>query len=426
MRPEELFAAIGSVEESRLARTELTMSSAVKQEDRTMKPARIIRNLLVAAVIVSMLAVTAYAVGGWLIYDTPEEMIASIFGDKTGYDHGDYTEISDPERPDSLLAVQPEFDRVEADPTVVAEDIAPYVSPVGKSIEYHGMKLTVDAFVYDDATQCGIVTYTLENGPAYNLQSTGEIWYEGRPDPVYFSHYGYPYIIQEKSSEGKLAAAYYFRYDKHHDEDGFYAAVCDGMTVEEHRQQYAEAEKTVREKYTTEEMIRWAKEDLGQEQFQTALQENGMTEEELAFLFARDYQLMEWAEGYSDKSGEKIYFDCSESRELKHLTLAEDSIIISPISIEVDITDLTFLHTDIHGSNRIHAENLNETKIRFKDGSEYLVRGGEVENTHFAVIHTTDGTMESDYAVATYMFNRVIDIDQVAAVILNSHEFPVS
>lgn len=63
MKREDLFLAIGQVENSRLARSELSVPSREIKEDKTMKarPRRIIRNLLIAAVIVSMLAVTAYA-----------------------------------------------------------------------------------------------------------------------------------------------------------------------------------------------------------------------------------------------------------------------------------------------------------------------------------------------------------------------------
>lgn len=63
MTREDLFLAIGQVESSRLARSELSVPSREIKEDKTMKarPRRIFRNLLIAAVIVSMLAVTAYA-----------------------------------------------------------------------------------------------------------------------------------------------------------------------------------------------------------------------------------------------------------------------------------------------------------------------------------------------------------------------------
>lgn len=186
MRAEDLFAAIGSVEESRLARTELSVPSRENQEDKTMKirPTRIIRNFFIAAVIVSMLAVTAYAVTGYLIFDSPEEMVSAIFGDQTGFDHNPGSIHPDPNGPSTGIIVEPTFDRVPADEAVVAEDVAPYVDPVGQSITFDGYTLTVDAFVYDSATQCGFVTYLLENPngvSGYNLQSNGKIIYDVSP-----------------------------------------------------------------------------------------------------------------------------------------------------------------------------------------------------------------------------------------------------
>lgn len=206
MRAEDLFAAIGAVEESRLARTELSVSSRENQEDRTMKirPTRLIRNFFIAAVIVSMLAVTAYAVAGFLIYENPREMIAAIFGDSTGFDHSQGSIRPDPWGSPEGILVEPTFDRVPADEAVVAEDVAPYVDPVGQSVTFDGDTLTVDSFTYDSTTRCGFVTYLLEN-PAgvsgYKLQSNGEIWYDGRPDAVQVNQYGYSYIIQEKTTD---------------------------------------------------------------------------------------------------------------------------------------------------------------------------------------------------------------------------------
>ena len=58
MTREDLFLAIGMVEESRLQRSELEVAAS---EQKTKKTGRIFRNLLIAAILVSMLAVTAYA-----------------------------------------------------------------------------------------------------------------------------------------------------------------------------------------------------------------------------------------------------------------------------------------------------------------------------------------------------------------------------
>lgn len=134
MRPEDLFLAIGSVEEARLARSEFFASSDDKQEDKTMKkkPTRMLRNLLVAVLIVSMLSVTAYAVAGFLIFGSPEEMVSAIFGNETGFDHSDGSIQPDPYGSPEGIIVEPTFDRVEADEAVVAEDIVPFVDVVGQ------------------------------------------------------------------------------------------------------------------------------------------------------------------------------------------------------------------------------------------------------------------------------------------------------
>ena len=102
MTREELFTAIGAVEESRLERSELAVSPAVTG---TRKSGKLFRHLLIAAIIVSMLAVTAYAVAGYLIFESPEAMITAIFGNKTGYDHKGVTTWTDPESPAASMKI---------------------------------------------------------------------------------------------------------------------------------------------------------------------------------------------------------------------------------------------------------------------------------------------------------------------------------
>ena len=51
------------------------------------------------------------------------------------------------------------------------------------------------------------------------------------------------------------------------------------------------------------------------------------------------------------------------------------------------------------------------TKIRFKDGTEYLVRDDNTANYMFAVGNT-------DREV-TFMFNRMIDVSEISSVILD-------
>ena len=151
MKREVLFLAIGEVEGSRLLRSELTVQepSAVEtKEEPVMKKkrvnvGRIIRNVMAASLIVSMLGVTAYAAVGYLIFDSPAEMLTSIFGDQTGFDHAARGEILD--KDGNIVAVQPRHDRVPADEELVAEEAAPLVSPVGQSISWEGYTLAIDA-----------------------------------------------------------------------------------------------------------------------------------------------------------------------------------------------------------------------------------------------------------------------------------------
>ena len=160
MKAEELFLAIGEVESSRLTRSELTTarpSGQREQEEPQMKKrnvSRILRNLLVAALIVSALAVTAYAVAGFVIFDSPQDMISGLFGDKTGYDHKNVTHFTDPEKPGEVYDI-PAYDRVPVDESVAASEAVPLVSPVGQSISWEGYTLTVDANMYDQVTKCG-------------------------------------------------------------------------------------------------------------------------------------------------------------------------------------------------------------------------------------------------------------------------------
>ncbi len=424
MTAEELFLAIGQVESSRLERSERTVHGSSWeniQEDQKMnrtKPSlrRILRNTLIAALIASSLSVTAYAVGAYVIYESPEELLTILFGDRTGYDHGEAEYIPDPE---GGSIYHPEFDRVAADPTVVQEDIAPYVSPVGQSIGYHGMVLTVDSFLYDSATRCGVVTYTLENGPEYYLQYDGRVDYMGRGHPASFNQYGYHYIIQDKTTDDLLAAAYYFRYDAIQEEE-FFVTINDSPTLEERKAVYDQCSEQVRAAYTREEAIAKTRERLGAD-YEAYLEDyRGYYEDyeaEAAYLMLRDMAVVEYYENNPEaQCQEKISFDCAESRELKHRTFGEGSVTVSPISIQVDIAPMTFLHREDYP---LDSSLIDGVAVQFADGTEYVVFEGDVINTLFALNTTADGTMQSDYTKLVMMFNRIVDLDQVTGVRVN-------
>lgn len=430
MTGEELFLAIGQVESSRLARSELITvdsSASMHKEELNMKrrrnPGRILRNLLVAIMILSTLAVTVYAVAGYVIFDSPEELITAIFGDKTGYDHKDVTYWTDPWKPEYQYT-NPAFDRVEADETIVAEDIAPHVSAVGQSFTWRGYTLTVDALMYDSVTKCGILTVMVENPEGiepYNVDPTGEIWNH----PVSFNQYGYAHIIQEKTTDTCLAMTYYFQYDPNRNRD-MEVTISQWTFVEpgaEYQAHIMELFEEIKLEYTPEEAVAAYLEEHGQEEYNKVSGE--VTEE----------QMLDYCYGVLwTRRLEELYV-CPEvitvlpdlESTLNHITVADAAMAISPISLRLDVTDLEFLHTDIHGQQGIDADNARSITICYSDGTAYEVLGDGVDNTVFIVIDQIDpyDTETQEHPLMTVMFNRIIDVDKVTSVIINGVELPV-
>lgn len=425
MKPEELFLAIGEVEGFRLERSEQagSPSNVIGLEEHNMKKTtnrRMLRNLLIAAVIVSMLGVTAFAVGGFLIFESPEQLLTAVFGDNTGFDHSDGSITKDPWGGPEGILVEPTFDRVPADEAVVEEDVAPLVSPVGRSISNGTATLTVDAYMYDSITRCGLLTYTLENsaGVTYQLQTNGEVWYQG-VDPVKFSQYGYSYIIEEKSTDTRLAATYYFQYDRirgdtleisFHEEET--------LTDDQIYALLVSLEEEIRQEFTGAEAVEAVKEKMGAARF--AESAGDRTEEELA-EYAYTVLTHEKYEEQT-KKGERITVSFTEDSKLSNVTMAEGAVTVTPICIQVDVTNLDFLHVN---KVRVHADNVDSVRIRYTDGTEYVVSEDYVMNYLFA--HNTSATdgEEDTSNQLTYMFNRIIDVDAVESVIINGVELPV-
>ena len=408
MRAEDLFQAIGSVEESRLARTELSVSSRENQEDRTMKirPTRIIRNFVAAAIIVSMLAVTVYAVTGFLIYDSPEEMVSAIFGDQTGFDHSEGSIQPDPWGGPEGILVEPTFDRVEADEAVVAEDVAPYVSPVGQSISWEGYTLMIDANLYDASTKCGLVTYTLEsNDPlGYSLQSNGEVWFP-TGELVGFNQYGYSYIIQDQSTDTKLTATYYYQLRNPETTDLVITlSGWAGRSREEENRMMEELKQQVRQEFSEEEALAFQKKYVGDSWYW--FEANRTREENIeAGYEALAYLRMEEAENCPDQ----IVIPEQPQSEMTSITLGGGTVVLSPVAITVNEREIENLGHSFMGL----------MKVKFDDGTEYTVQDGYISNYVFNV-------SDEEETAHTYMFNRVIDVEKVTSVVVDGGvELPI-
>ena len=453
MKPEDLFLAIGTVEESRLARSEFCVSSDLKQEDKNMKmkSRTVFRNLLVAALIVSMLAVTAYAVTGFLIFGSPEEMVSAIFGNRTGFDHDAGSIRPDPYGGPEGIIVEPTFDRVAADEDVVAEAVVPHVNPVGQSVCFDGYTLTVDAFTYDSVTRCGFVTYLLENPrgvSGYKLQSDGEIWYDGQPDPVQVNQYGYPYIIREKTTPTCLAATYYFQWDARRGEKLALSLQSQGerYTPEEFAALIEDEVEARKQAMTPQQAMDAIRQNLGDEVFAQVFAE--MTEEEIAEQCYTEIVACEVANRIEEEGiSEAIEIPLDQQSRLKGVTAGSGSVQISPVSLRIDMTDLTFLHTDSQGNHVIDTGNIDSVVIRFADGEEYTVFDGYILNYTFCVTDMPEENVATEiivppeedpngegysymenshgYCLLTVMFNRIIDVDDITAVVINGTELPV-
>jgi hypothetical protein len=276
--------------------------------------------------------------------------------------------------------------------------------------------------MYDDVTKCGLLTYTLENpnGIAYELQSNGEIWHRGG-EILDFNQYGYSYIIQEKTTDTVLAATYYFQFNEHRGETldikfSQWAAVSqediDGILEEKIRE--------IQQEITPEEAVQKLKEKIGSE-YDTVAAE--LTEAELleAAYFELAYEQVEARYTHTNT----ITIPCQSTGNMKHITLGDGSIVIAPFCIRIDITDLTFLHTNSRGEKHVTTDNVKSVLIRYTDGTEYVVEQDYTMNHLFAHAEATSRAEENSADLLTYMFNRIIDVDAVECVIINGTELPV-
>lgn len=412
MKQEDLFEAIGNVESSRLLRTELEPtdpSHSSDREDKNMKThsaRKIFRNLLIAAVLVSMLAITAYA-AGYLLFDSPEEMLSTIFGDQTGFDHKGVTHWTDPEKPGEVYD-NPAFDRVPVEEDVMQSEAAPLVNPVGQSISWKGYTLTVDANMYDKVTRCGLLTYTIENPhglPHYEVDNNGKIWF---PDGeiVDINQYGYSYIIKDQSTENKLTATYYYQL-ANPNSDTLELSIYQWaiITTDQVDSIMQELTSQAKQEVTQEEAIEMLKAKVGTENYDKYA--SGVTQQELENAAYFEIANAKFNEQY--QCPDKITIPETALGEMSSLTLADGKIRVSPIAICVDTTDMPDYPNGY----------IAVTKIRFKDGTEYLVGDDATANYMFAV-----GNTDRD---VTFMFNRMIDVKEIAAVILDGGlEFPVN
>lgn len=188
---------------------EMTMKKI--RDNKTSRPrvGRAARIGLIAAVLGLALAIGAGAYVGFVHYADSAQMLDAFFGedeyssvDMVAYDYK------------GEVASVVKWESVPVNEEVADRLINPYISQVGKSMEYKGYTVTVEACYYDGNIGSGLLYYTIEN-PAgvggYALQSNGEIWWPGE-SPIFaaLSHSERSYIDTANTTDTKLYVCAHF------------------------------------------------------------------------------------------------------------------------------------------------------------------------------------------------------------------------
>lgn len=311
---------------------------------------RFTRMLVIAAVVTAMLATTAFAYVGFTQYENPMQMLDAFFGSaEYKIDEGGYvrTETYYDKEWDVVL---PTVEQVPVDENLAEQKVSPYISDVGRSITDDGDTLTVEAHLYDSATNCGIIYITLENPngvSGYNLQLDGEVWWPALQRVEVYNCSGKSFIIEEETTDTKLSIAYYYS-DLYGDEN-------------------------------------WIRVGFG-------------------------------------GGKEFLYLPLDDGGGMDAIALAGGDILVSPIGMKIDAGSMEFLRkVDTDGTLLAPmVDNIKTLIIRYKDGTEYVIHA----NTEDQLTENYKYCIQTDEVyMRTYSFNRLIDIDQVEAVIINDVEY---
>lgn len=341
----EMFSQVRASEET--FRRVMTM----KNEQKVIRFTRVVRCVFIAALLGSMLVLTAFAYSGFVVYENPGQMLDAFFGEN-GYDHVEAETITyDKGEAGQAQWQAPAQDREPVNETLAEELIAPHISAVGQSISYENYTMTIEAYSFETETNTALVYYTIENPngvSGYSLQTNGEVWWPGG-ELIYCNQSMRSYIIKDETTETKLSVAGYISMPESRREEGIY----------------------------------------------------------LNF-----YNNLDWdSNGNRKEAVSGISLPVQENTEgMKTITLADGNIVISPMSI--------VLYGEGLGIMNIADETLvHSLLIRYGDGTEYLILDEGVMNYAY-------GTMEQKPdGYVTYCLNRIVDLDNVVAVVVDGTEY---
>lgn len=317
------------------------------------KTKRIIPTLAVAVLLIVVLATSVFAYAGFVVYENPQQMLDAFFGNKELPNQESHSVFYDYPEGGGYEVLLPSSEYVALNEELARQEIGPNIAKVGQSSVWNGYTLTVEAHLHDNATDSGIIYYTLEN-PAgvsgYSVGYDGEVWWPIGA-PVNIVSPGHDRIIPSQTTDTKLSIACFY----HKPSEEYPMEVC----------------------------------FVGQQ--------------DLAVSLPGSYE-----------------------NQLSYVTSTCGQIVISPIAMQICFENMEFLCLMEDGTywSGGASSNLDELVIRFTDGTEYVVmRDGEessVNNTAYII-----GSGSAPH-YTTYLFNRLVDVNEIEAILLNGVQFSIS
>lgn len=103
------------------------------------------------------------------------------------------------------------------------------------------------------------------------------------------------------------------------------------------------------------------------------------------------------------------------------VTAAEGGLVLSPIGMYCDVLSFPELN---RADGYWHFDNIDYVAIRFAGGTEYLLKDNEYLSD--AIYDNTAYTCGSEGGkTASYLFNRIVDVEQVTEVVINDIAYPI-
>lgn len=392
MNREELFLAIGKADGRQLLKSEQSGPSEERPRKRNRRSAFPRWTGIALAALV--LTATLGTAGFFLLRDSQHDLPSLS---EAGENHGQ-SDSAVPTPGSASSDNLPVYLRMEQ------PDMAELVTNPEQSIQWKGYTLTAEKQLHDAATGSGILIYSLENPdgiPKYETNDTGEVWFPDG-DLVDISHFHKNYIVKEQTSKTKLTVAC------------FYRQVEMNEPLEELHDPNLELTLSEYAACSLKEM------------------------EKMAQKLTTDAEFDQWAQTLI--CPEKITISLDKLGNLETVKAENGAIVLSPISLFIDATNMDFLST----STGINVQSL---VLRFQDGTQYVIKNGDSVSCAYEVLEPRldsqnpyrvippekdpEGIGYKEYnwvpqKAVTYLLDRMVDITKAEALIINGTEIALT